>query len=83
MAAVGRSTGGIYSGQSAARPCCDHLRLTSALSGGSAVQGQVGGSPKRSVAAHWVCWPWGFLGGAGQGQPPPVFCLAGGGEAAS
>ena len=28
-----------------------------------------------SVAGHWVHWPWGFLGGAGQGQLPPVFCL--------
>ena len=29
-----------------------------------------------SVGIHWVHWPWGFLGSAGQGQPPPVFCLA-------
>ena len=26
-----------------------------------------------SVAVHWVHRLWGFLGGAGQGQPPPVF----------
>ena len=25
-----------------------------------------------SVAAPGMCWPWCFLGGAGQGQPPPV-----------
>ena len=40
------------------------------------MQGQVVGALTWSVAAHWVHWPWGFLGSAGQGQPPPVFCLA-------
>ena len=34
---------------------------------------QGGGALMRSVAAHWVCWPWGFHGGTGQVQPPPVF----------
>ena len=28
-----------------------------------------------SVAVHWLCRLWGFLGGAGQGQPLTVFCL--------
>ena len=28
-----------------------------------------------SVTVYWGFWLWGFLGGAGQGQPPPVFCL--------
>ena len=27
------------------------------------------------VAIQWVCWPWGFLGGAGQVQPLPMFFL--------
>ena len=39
---------------------------------------QSGGALTWSVAVHWVRWPWGFLGGAGQGHlcfPPPVFCL--------
>ena len=22
------------------------------------------------VAVHWLCWFWGFLGGAGKGQHP-------------
>ena len=71
MAAVGRSMGGIYPGQSAARIGCDHLPPISALH----VQGQGSGAPMWSVAVHWVRWPWGFPGGAGQAQPPPVFCL--------
>ena len=37
------------------------------------MQGQGGGAPTWSVAVCWVCRLWGFLGGAGQGQPPPVF----------
>ena len=37
------------------------------------MQGQGGGAPAWSVAVHWVRWPWSFLGGAGQDQPPPVF----------
>ena len=64
--------GGIYPGQSAARVSCDHLPPIFALHGGSAMQGK-SGSLMWSVAVHWVCWPWGFQGGAGQGQPPPVF----------
>ena len=36
----------------------------------SAVQG--GGAPTWSVAVHWVGWPCGFPGGAGQGQPHPL-----------
>ena len=48
----------------------DHQPL---LSGGSAVQGQGGGALTWSVAVHWVLWPWGFLGGAGQDQSPPLF----------
>ena len=39
------------------------------------MQGQGAGAPTWSVAVHWVHWPWGFPGSAGQGQPPPVFCL--------
>ena len=34
-----------------------------------------GGAPVWSVAVHWVCRFWGFMGGVGQGQPQPVFCL--------
>ena len=45
LVAVGRSMGGIYPGQSAARTSYDHCPPTSALHGGSAVQGQVGGTP--------------------------------------
>ena len=37
------------------------------------MQGQGGGAPTWSVGVHWVGWPCGFPGGAGQGQPPPVF----------
>ena len=29
---------------------------------------------QRGLAVYLVRWPWGFPGGAGQGQPPPVFC---------
>ena len=39
------------------------------------MQGQNGGAATWSVAAHWVPWPWSFLGGAGHSQAPPVFCL--------
>ena len=39
------------------------------------MQGQGGGALMWSVAVHWVCRLWGFLAGAGKGQPPPVFCL--------
>ena len=40
------------------------------------MQGHSGGSTMMwSVAVHWVCWPWDFPGGAGQGHLPPVFCL--------
>ena len=28
-----------------------------------------------SEVVPWVCWLWGLLGGAGQGQLQPVFCL--------
>ena len=38
------------------------------------MQGQGGGAPKWSVTVHWVHWPWDFPGGAGQDQPPLVFC---------
>ena len=38
------------------------------------MQGQAGGAPTWSVVVHWVCWPWGFPGGTGQDQPPPVSC---------
>ena len=38
------------------------------------MQGQGGGVPMWSIAVHWVCSLWGFLGGSGQGQPLPVFC---------
>ena len=58
-----------------ARTCCGHWAPTSALCGGLAMQRQGGGSPKWTVAVHWVHRLWGFLGGAGQGQPPTVFCL--------
>ena len=30
---------------------------------------QHGDAPMWSVAVHWVCRPWGFLGGRGQGHP--------------
>ena len=43
-------------------------------SGESAVERQSGGALKWSVAIHWVYWPWGFPGGAGPGQSPPVLC---------
>ena len=33
------------------------------------MQGQGGGASVWSVAVHWVCWPWGLPGGAGEGQP--------------
>ena len=39
------------------------------------MQGQGGDVLTWSVAVHWVHWPWGFPGGAGQGQHPSVFCL--------
>ena len=66
--------GGIYPGLSlqGLALTTDHQPL---LSGGSAVQGQGGGTLTWSVAVHRVSWPWGFLGGAGQGQPQPVFLL--------
>ena len=67
--------GGIYPGQSAARIGYDYLPQISALHGESAMQGQDGGALTWSIAVHWVFWPWGFLGGAGQDQPPPVFCM--------
>ena len=67
--------GEIYPGQLAARIGCDHLLPTPALHEGSAVQGQSDRAPTWSVAVHWVHWPWGFPGGPGQGQLPPVFCL--------
>ena len=38
------------------------------------MHGQDGGTLKWYVAIHWVWWPWGFPGGASQGQPSPVFC---------
>ena len=65
--------GGTYRGQSAARTGCDHGPPPSTLQGGSAVQGQGGGAPMWSVAVHCACGDWGFPGGAGQGQSPPVF----------
>ena len=37
------------------------------------MQGQGGAAPTLSVAVYWVSMLWCFLGGAGQGQPPPVF----------
>ena len=39
------------------------------------MQGWGGGSLTWSVIVHWVPWLWDFLGGAGLGQPLPVFCL--------
>ena len=71
--AIGRSMGGIYPGQSAARTGCDHWLRLSAIHGGSAVQGQGGGALTWSVVAHWVHRLWGFPVSPGQGQPPPVF----------
>ena len=61
--------GGIYAGQQmqGLAVTTDHEPLPS-------VEGQGGGALMWSVAIHWVRWPWGFLGGTGQGQPPPVFC---------
>ena len=38
------------------------------------MQGKGGGALTWLVAVYWGCCLWGFLGGAGQGQPPPVFC---------
>ena len=38
------------------------------------MQGQGSGAPTWSLPVHWMRWPWGSLGGEGQGQPPPVFC---------
>ena len=52
------------------------ISSTSALHGGSAMQGQGGGAPTWSVAVHWVCWPWCFPGGTGQGQFSPHLCFA-------
>ena len=75
LAAVVRSMGGIYAGQSAARIGCDHLPPNSTLCGGSAVQGQGGGAPMWSVAVLWVCRVCGFLDDSGKGQPQPMFCL--------
>ena len=72
---VGRSMGAIYPCQLAARTGCDHWLLTCTISGGSAVLGQGGGAPIWSVVVHRVHRLWGFQGGAGQGQPPLVFCL--------
>ena len=37
------------------------------------MQGQGSVAPTWSIAVHCVCWPWGYLGVAGQGQPPPEF----------
>ena len=37
--------------------------------------GQGDGAPRWSVAVHWVCRPYGFLGGTGQGWPSSVFYL--------
>ena len=39
------------------------------------MQGQGGSALTWSVAVHWVHWPWGFLGSAGQNRPSLVFCL--------
>ena len=39
------------------------------------MQGQGVGATKWSVAVQWVGWPWCFLGGGSQGQPPLVFFL--------
>ena len=69
LIAVGRLMGGIYPSQSAARTGCDHWPSTSVLCGGSAVQGQGGGTLTWPVAVHWVCRLSSFLDGAGQGQP--------------
>ena len=38
------------------------------------MQGQGGDALTWSVAVHWLCWPWDFLSGTGQGQPPPMIC---------
>ena len=37
------------------------------------MQRQGGGALVWSVAVHWVHRLWGFQGGAGQGQPVPMF----------
>ena len=42
--------------------------------GGSAVYGQGGGALMWSIVVHWVHRLWDILGGAGQGEPRPVFC---------
>ena len=39
------------------------------------MQGSGSSAPKWPVVVHEVCRLWDFLGGAGQGQSPPVFCL--------
>ena len=39
------------------------------------MHGQGGDPLTWSVAIQCVSCPWCFLCGAGQGQPPPVFCL--------
>ena len=39
------------------------------------MQGQGPGAPPWSIVVYWVLRLWGFPGGTGQGQPPPVFCL--------
>ena len=66
--------GGIYPGPSVARVSCDHLPPTSALCGGSAVQGHDDGALTWSVDVHWVHRPWVFPGVEGKSWPPPVFC---------
>ena len=39
------------------------------------MRGTVGGGTLMwSVAVHWICTFWDFLGGASQGQPLLVFC---------
>ena len=53
--------GGTYLGWLAIRIGCDNLALTSALRGGSAVQGS--DAPMWSAASHWVFGPCDFLGG--------------------
>ena len=71
LVAFGRSMGGIYPGLSVARTGRDHLPPASALYGGSSVQGQGDDALTLSVPVLW-----GFPGGAGQGQPRPIFCLS-------
>ena len=64
--------GGIYPVQTAGSAGYDPWPATTIIHG---LRKWLGGAPMWSVTVLWVHKPWGFPGGAGQGQPPPVFCL--------